>query len=262
MRTLLVILLALAPAALAQEKALNCDDQLRGDSRSYCEIREVTIPARSSINVDGGTNGGISVRGWDRNEILVRSEIQVWDHDRNQAEAKDIAAHIRVETADGHIHPEGPRGGDNGWGVSYEIFVPKRIDLTLRTNNGGVNLEDVHGLMDFVTTNGGVSLKRVAGNVDGQTTNGGVRIELSGDGWDGEKCEVHTTNGGVTLLVPASYSAHLEAETTHGGVDIAFPVTVHGHIGTHIETDLGSGGKLIRVGTTNGGVSVKRLPAA
>jgi len=263
MKTLLAILLALAPAALAQEKTLNCDHHNWGDSREYCEIREVTLPVRGDLNVDGAPNGGISVRGWDRNEILVRSQVGVWD--RDPAEAKDIAAQIKVLTEGGRIHAEGPREtswhGHGGWSVTYEIFAPRNIDLTLRSTNGGIDLEDVHGRMDFATTNGGVTLKRVGGDVDGHTTNGGVRIELSGDHWDGERCAVETTNGGVTLLVPGSYSAHLEAETTHGGIDIAFPVTVHGHIGTHIETDLGSGGKPIRLSTTNGGVAVRRLPS-
>jgi hypothetical protein len=266
MKTLLVILLSIAPLALAQEKKLTCDDRSdhgRGDW-SYCEMHETTIPARGQINVDGGANGGISVKGWDRNEILVRSQTRVWEQDRD--EAKEVAAQIHVEIADGRIHTEGPREywrhHDGGWGVSFEIFVPHHTDLTLHTTNGGVDLEDVHGRMDFGTTNGGVSMKRVSGDVEGETTNGGVHIELSGDHWDGEKCDVHTTNGGVRILVPANYSAHLEADTTHGGVDIGFPVTVHGRIGDHFETDLGSGGKPIRVHTTNGGVSLQRLPPA
>jgi len=262
MKTLLVIVFAIAPLALAQDRKLNCDDR-SADNWSYCEMHEATMPVASGITVDGGVNGGISVRGWDRNEILVRSQVRVWE--RDHAEAKGIAANIHVEIANNRVHAEGPRDSwrhDGGWGVSYEVFVPRHTDLTLRTTNGGVDLEDVQGRMDFATTNGGVSLKRVAGNVDGHTTNGGVHIELSGDHWDGEKCDVMTTNGGVKILVPANYSAHLEAETTHGGMDIDFPVTVRGQIGNHFETDLGSGGKPIRVTTTNGGVSLKRLPAA
>ena len=265
MKTLLAILLSIAPLALAQDQKLNCDHRSSHgwNDWSYCEMHEATIPARAGITVDGGANGGISVHGWDRNQILVRSQTRVRVHDR--AEAKDIAAHIRVEIADGRIHPEGPQESwrhDGGWGVSFEIFVPRHTDLTLRTTNGGVDLEDVHGRMDFNTTNGGVTLKRVSGDVDGHTTNGGVHIELSGDHWDGEKCDVQTTNGGVRILVPANYSAHLEAETTHGGVDVDFPVTVHGRIGRHFEADLGAGGRTIRVTTTNGGVALKRLPAA
>ena len=263
MKTLLVILLSVAPLALAQEKSLNCDDRSRHgwDDRSYCEMHETTIPARGGISVEGGVNGGISVKGWNRNEILVRSQTRVWERDRD--EARHIAGEIHVLVADGRIRTEGPHESgwhhDGGWGVSFEIFVPFQTDLSLHTTNGGVELEDVRGHMDFGTTNGGVSLKRVSGDVEGQTTNGGVHIELSGDHWDGEKCDVHTTNGGVRILVPANYSAHLEAETTHGGVDIGFPVTVRGRISNHFETDLGSGGRPIRVYTTNGGVVVTRL---
>ncbi|HTP86056.1 MAG TPA: DUF4097 family beta strand repeat-containing protein [Bryobacteraceae bacterium] len=258
MKTLLAVLLAIAPFALAQEKKLDCSEH-DWDRHSYCEMHETTISAQSGITVDGGANGGISVKGWDRSEILVRSQTRVWE--RDPEEAKRIASEVHVVVSGSHIRTDGPKWNwhDGGWGVSFEIFVPRRTDLTLRTTNGGVDIEDVRGRMDFDTTNGGVKLTRVAGDVEGQTTNGGVHIELAGDHWDGDKCSVTTTNGGVKLLVPANYSAHLEASTTHGGVNIDFPVTVHGRIGSQIETDLGSGGRTIRVRTTNGGISVQRI---
>jgi hypothetical protein len=67
-----------------------------------------------------------------------------------------------------------------------------------------------------------------------------------------------TSNGGVHLLIPSSYSAQLETGTTNGGIDIDFPVTVRGRIGRRITTELGRGGPLIRAITTNGGVDVRR----
>ena len=94
MKTLFAILLFVTPLALAHEKELNCDDHNWGNNRSYCEMRETTIAARGDITVDGMTNGGISVKGWDRSEILVRSQVSVWD--RDPAAAKDIAAHVRA----------------------------------------------------------------------------------------------------------------------------------------------------------------------
>jgi DUF4097 and DUF4098 domain-containing protein YvlB len=263
MKTLLILLLAMAPLTLAEEGKFNCDTHSGWEAESYCEMHEVTIPGTGALNVDGGANGGVSVKGWDRGEILVRSRTRVWN--RNHDEAKQIASHIRVDTTGGRIHAEGPGEAwrrDGGWDVSYEIFVPHRTDLTLRTTNGGISLDDVHGRMDFGTTNGGVRLTRVAGDVDGRTTNGGVHIELSGNHWDGERCNVETTNGGVRLLVPERYSAHLETSTSNGGLDFGFPITLHGSIGRHIDTDLGSGGKLIRLTTTNGGISIRQLPGA
>jgi DUF4097 and DUF4098 domain-containing protein YvlB len=113
--------------------------------------------------------------------------------------------------------------------------------------------------VQFEATNGGVSLKQLAGSVEGHTTNGGLHLELASDHWDGDRCDVSTTNGGVTIRVPSGYSAHLETGTVNGGVSVDFPVTVQGEINRHLAVDLGSGGKLVRATTTNGGVRVERI---
>jgi hypothetical protein len=95
--------------------------------------------------------------------------------------------------------------------------------------------------------------------VHGQTTNGGLHIELAGPRWDGQGMDVATTNGGVHLAVPENYSARLEGSTVNGGMHVDFPVTVQGKITHQISTNLGAGGALLRVKTTNGGVHVSRI---
>ena len=63
---------------------------------------------------------------------------------------------------------------------------------------------------------------------------------------------------GVSLAVPAAYSAHLETGTVNGHISLDFPVTVHGEINRSLSVDLGSGGPTVRAMTTNGGVSIHR----
>ena len=86
-------------------------------------------------------------------------------------------------------------------------------------------------------------------------------MRLAGTEWSGEGLDAQTTNGGVTLAVPAGYNAHLEASTVNGGMQIEFPVTVQGDIRRRLSVDLGRGGRPIQVGTTNGGVVVRRSAA-
>ncbi len=138
------------------------------------------------------------------------------------------------------------------------MWVPRGSNLDLETVNGGVEIDGVSGRIQFRTTNGGVHLNDLAGDVDGRTTNGGVHIELSGTEWDGESLDVVTQNGGVELIVPNGYNARLETGTVNGGMQVDFPVRVQGRIGRTLSTDLGSGGALVRVRTTNGGVTVSR----
>src|SRR5260370_4602994 len=169
------------------EGSRRCRDY-RGDDRlsSHCEIKEQTLPAGGAITVDGKTNGGISIKGWERNEILVRSKIET--RAPTQAEADQLAQQVRIETAALNIHAEGPEPReDYQWYVSYEIFVPRRSDLSLQAHNGGISITDVNGRIDFKTTNGGVNLIRVAVAVRGSTANGGVHLELPRALWDGEE---------------------------------------------------------------------------
>jgi DUF4097 and DUF4098 domain-containing protein YvlB len=270
-----LVLLALAAAAVvAQDKSDKTKFDKKSDSslecREYrdanrlfghCEIKEQTLPAGSAITVDGKQNGGISIKGWDRNEILVRAKVET--RAPTQAEANVLAQQVRIETAALNIHAEGPESRDDyQWYVSFEIFVPRRSDLSLTAHNGGISIRDVSGRIEFQTLNGGVSLSRVGGAVRGSTTNGGVHVELAGARWDGEELNVRTTNGGVNLVMPDNYSAHLETSTVNGNVSSDFqlnvPLTDRGRMPKEISVDLGSGGPRIRATTTNGGVRVAR----
>jgi DUF4097 and DUF4098 domain-containing protein YvlB len=254
----LISISALAQRTERDERGLTCNDNWNGNRASHCVIKEQTIPAGGGmITVDGKKNGGVSVKGWDRGEIFVRSKIQTWAD--TEAEAQAIGGQIRVETGGGRIYAEGPATGNHqGWSVSYEVFVPRNSNLSLKAHNGGVSIADVRGQIEFNVVNGGASLKRLAGNVKGQTTNGGLSIELAGTQWDGEGMNVRTTNGGVSMLIPENYSAHLETGTVNGGMKIDIPITVQGKIERDLSIDLGSGGATVRATTTNGGISIKR----
>ena len=244
------------------EGSMQCRESRENDRLyNHCEIKEQTLPAGGTITVDGKTNGGISIKGWERNEILVRSKIET--RAPTQAEADQLGQQVRIETAALNIHAEGPEPRDDyQWYVSYEIFVPRRSDLSLQAHNGGISIADVNGKIDFKTSNGGVSLRRVGGAVRGSTTNGGVHVELAGARWEGEELSVNTTNGAVNLAMPENYSAHLETGTTNGNISSDFPLNVplteRGRLPKDISVDIGSGGPTIRAKTTNGGVHMTR----
>lgn len=239
-----------------------CAEVLRewGDSRRsalHCEVREETLARQQAIDVDAGDNGGIAVRGWDRGDVHVRVRISA--RARSESEARELASRVRVVTAGGRIRAEGPSGDrDAWWSASFELQVPRNGELTLNARNGGLSLANFQGRADLQTVNGGVALSGVAGDIRGRTRNGGVSVDLTGRQWDGRGLDLETTNGGVSLAVPADYSAVLETGTVNGGMRIDFPVTVQGRLNREIRTTLGSGGPVIRAKTRNGGVAVRR----
>jgi hypothetical protein len=247
-----------------QDKEMTCEKTASGSSQArFCEIREQSSAAVGVLNVDAGRNGGATVKGWSRNEVLVRTRVEGWaDSDAN---ARAVASQVYVDASGGHVQAHGPASADNssdktGWSVSFEIFVPQATSLTVKTVNGGINVSDIRGSLRFEANNGGINLKRLAGDVTGSTVNGGVNLELAGKTWDGSQIQVTTQNGGVNISVPETYSAHFRTETHNGAVRSEFPMNVTGDIRSgNRDFSIGAGGPLIHVTTTNGGVNLKKV---
>jgi Toastrack DUF4097 len=268
----LLVLISLTAPAWAQmrdnrDTQLTCNNISREISRERslsCEVRESNLGPSGRLEIEPGHNGGITVKGWAQNSVLVRARLEAWAE--NDMEARNIASQIRVETAGGQIRATGPDFDGflrsdryRSWAVSFEVFTPWNTDLTMGSHNGGIMISDIRGQIDFQSHNGGVRLARVAGDVKGETHNGEINVELNGNTWDGRQLEVSTHNGGVTLLLPASYSASLETQSNRGRLDSDFPVTVRGRLDDkNLNFSIGSGGPLIKVSTYNGGIRLRK----
>ena len=223
-----------------------------------CELRRGTLPLENGRLSISGKNGSIEVVGEDRRDVAL--EAQVTAQASSREEARAIEEKVQILTA-GTIHAEGPQFsgfGQSHWSVNYRVHVPRHLDVNLHTENGSLSVSSVDGSVQADTTNGALTLQDLAGRVHADTVNGGVQVKLAGDGWHGAGLDARSTNGGVSVLTPVHYSAHLAAYTVNGGVSVAFPVTVQGTIHNHLETNLGRGGATIHLETVNGGISVGR----
>src|SRR6201988_2390873 len=116
-----------------KDGSLTCREQSWYNDRlvSNCEIREQTLAlSGGTIGIDGRQNGGVSVKGWDQNQVLVRARVQTGAP--TAAEAEALSKEIRIETSGAKIYASGPDNRrDYNWNVSYEVFVPRRADLSI-----------------------------------------------------------------------------------------------------------------------------------
>ena len=227
------------------------------NKESFRELREMNVAAGGVIDADAGRNGGISVKGENRSDVLVRACVQAWGETMDAAKA--AVASVKVSTA-GAIRADGPE--ESNYSVSFEILVPRSTDVRLKAHNGGISISSVDGNLEFETTNGGVHLDNVSGDVKGRTVNGGVNVALTGNTWRGNGLDVQTSNGGVHLTMPDNYAANFEAGTVNGGFssDVAGLSTEKDERGrsraTRVATSINGGGAPIRVTTTNGGIHI------
>jgi len=235
------------------------------DSRArFCEVRELGLKGAvrgGPLVADPGMNGGVEIVGWDRDSVGISARIQV--NARTDDDAQAIARGIRIEAAGRSIRAVGPTptGRRQSWSVSFVVFVPRRTDLSLSTQNGPLCVTGVSGQMDLSTHNGPLSLEGVGGDVRARAQNGPLSVRLSGARWDGAGLDAETMNGPAVLRIPEGYNAKVDFGTVNGPMDVGFPltVTINGRVTDRISTTLGSGGPPVRVVTTNGPMSVRRL---
>lgn len=258
----IVVLVTLVAGPAAQDWQIVTDDEwcdgVRGDR--VCEIREITLPAGRDLIDVACTNGSIHVEGWDRDEIYIKARIEV--RGKSKEDAREILSKIDIHT-DPRIRAKGPGkkwfsfSRSRRWSVSYQLRVPENSNLDTHTTNGSVVISDVSGDIDCSTTNGSVKLFRVGGDVEGGTVNGGIKVVLGGTHWNGDGLDLHTTNGGVSVEMPAGYSARVEAKTTNGGIRVDHPIRIKSKSKRRLEGTIGEGGPTIKVRTVNGGVKIR-----
>lgn len=191
-------LIALSVFVLAQSLAgqdrwgPSCRQQERGDESGerYCTVVEETLRGGGPIRVNAHPNGGVTVVGWDRSEIVLRARIQA--RGRSEERAEEIGRSVRLAIEGTQVGVDGPRVGRRG-----------------------IDVADVRGRLDLETVNGGVELAvpaRYSADLEAGTVNGGIDIDfpvqVSGRlnrrlettlGNGGPPVRVSTTNGGVTI---------------------------------------------------------------
>jgi len=260
----LALMLTWAPSLLAQqdedEWLENCRDHESRRRIPYCEIRDSGYrqAAGGLLTAEPNMNGGVSIRGWDRDSVHVQARIRAQARTEDQARA--IAEQVRIITSGGTVRATGPSSDrDEGWHVSFVIFVPRRTDLRAETQNGPIGLSSVEGNIDVRAVNGPISLRDLAGDVRARAQNGPISVTLGGNRWKGAGLDAETQNGPMVLYVPEGYNAQLETGTTNGPMSIGFPITVMGRaLEKRITTTLGDGGPTIRARTQNGPLTIRR----
>ena len=242
------------------EKQLTCANGGNDNDRArHCEIREQNLPSIGSLNIDAGQNGGVTVKGWLRQDVLVRARIEA--SAETESAAAIMAGRVMIDASGGQVRAAGPDSENNSWwSVSYEIFVPQATDLTLKTHNGGVTVSDVRGHLNFEGLNGGVHLKRVAGEISGRTVNGASTSSwLAADWMRGKWSSARPM--AVSRSQCRSTIQSFQTETGMGRVqsDFPLPADTANARSRRMDFTIGSGGPPIHITTGNGSIRLKRL---
>lgn len=165
-------------------------------------------------------------------------------------------SHFR--TSNGSVRAERMRGRLDAETSNSRIdVVDLEGDAQLRTSNGNVDVRGLRGSLDATTSNSAITaeISRSSSDVRLNTNNGSINLELPPDFAAGIRA--HTSNSSITVHLPPSINAHVIASTNNDSINSEFEMTVHGEISkTHLEGDIGRGGPLVDLETSNGSIRI------
>jgi hypothetical protein len=184
-----------------------------------------------SIEVVGGPS--------DQVQLVITRTNRAESQSRMEAAKKEVTLDITEEPDLLKLYVNGPfrcncsdncvswRGDDHGYAVKmdFQLEVPRRMDLKLRTvNSGHINVRGVTGNFSVHNVNGGIDLEDVGGGKAlARTVNGGVKVVFREN--PKENSDFGTINGPVDLYFARGLSADFRFKTMNGHIYSDFEMT-------------------------------------
>jgi hypothetical protein len=167
----------------------------------------------------------------------------------NQLQMEESASpdHVRVATA--------RTGGRGNRDIRFKVTLPADARLEMSGTDGTSKASDMRGHVKAMVVNGAVELTGVRAGVDAAAVNGHVSVkvaEVTGP------MRLEATNGRITLELPKTAKATLNARSVNGGITATGLNTDEGsgrRIRT-LESQLNGGGPEIDVRVTNGRIAI------
>src|SRR5258708_16109578 len=200
-------------------------------------------------------NGGVEVKGWDRNEIEVHA-VKTAKNKESDLERVSIEADAKPDAIS--IATRYPQNEGVEVAVEYTIHVPHGARVEhIGTVNGTLRVAGVETVEDLHTVNGNIEVFEAGGNVHAHTTNGNVHLELARLPDKTGATTAETTNGSLVLAVPPDMQADVEARCLNGNFSSELPLTMESNQRPReMHGKLGRGGAPIHLRTVNGGIRV------
>jgi hypothetical protein len=208
-----------------------------------------------TLAVDGAT-GSVTIAAADTDTVRVTARIS--DGLRKTGESR------RVDGDTLRLHSSCPKYGSDWCRVNWTVTMPADMAVVIDTGSGHVSVTGTTASVDIRSDNGGVELADVSGLVKVSTDNGRITSERLSS----STVTASSDNGRVSLVF-AKAPTTVSVTTDNGSAEVVVPADGTAYR-VDVHTDNGSShkgvpedptsGRSITVRTDNGGIDVRTAP--
>jgi hypothetical protein len=234
------------------------------------------IAGKAELRVDVD-DGRVIVRGAPIHQIEAHVYTTGWKIGSGGVTISERQAGSRVE-----IDVRVPRSDRwfnvNNRAIRVELRVPQETAANIRTGDGAILAEGLRGATKLRTGDGRIEALDLDGGLSADTGDGGIRargrfdlLDLrTGDGsieadiTEGSRVtsawDINTGDGQITLRVPSTLAADVEAHCGDGRVTSDLPLQSMRKDGNHdLRGRLNGGGRMLKIHTGDGSIRISRL---
>lgn len=236
------------------------------------EIKEKTLSfdGAQTVYLKLAFGDNITVKGWDKNEVYVKTSVEINGGKLNKAfkmsydkEGSELVVKSEIDHDLMKTGKKEDCGGKyskysatyNGvhyyacYKITYQIMMPRKAMLKVRTINNDINLENLVGDLKINTVNGNITM-------ESQRISSGQNLRFS------------TVNGKINLSVPDKANTQVKMSTVNGSIYSSFEVPNKTRDGMRViggnrynrsvKLTLGNGETSTRLSTVNGKIYLRK----
>lgn len=280
-----------------------CSIDVRGEGAVKREEKRFAVNGQAELSLHT-FDGSIQLKSWDKNEVLVEIERRGPDEQTAEALAVNASQdgnRIVVDAPAPRDRRDGIHIGS--WtspSVSLIVTAPRKVTVDARSGDGSITADDLAGTVGLSSGDGSIRARRIEGSLRARTGDGSIsvtdaagRVEAdSGDGsveltgrfdaldvrtgdgsvrldvLDGSALKtdwsVNTGDGSITVRLPLTLDADLDAHTGDGGVHAdGLPVAAERQTDNRenrdsLQAQIGKGGRTLRLRSGDGSINISR----
>jgi hypothetical protein len=252
------------------------------DSRFTVERTDhlsIQVPTNSTLDVETDF-GSITVKGGDTTECSVVADVTV--RAPTQEEADQIAQKVKInlvpQGSNVSLYVEKPKlKGNRSVGVSFDVTVPRNINLRCETSYGAIEIEDIIGSIHADTSFASILCLDIEGDmhldtsygtiecdnittksIEAESKFGSINIECSSSTPGDINANIETSYGNILFVTAADFAGSITAATSFGIIETDIPILVKGEIGDdEITGSVGEGTGNLNLKTSFGSIRIK-----